>query len=71
MLDDLRNAAIQEDPQDEGAVSAARPRRNRRRGGKQFLGMTAPQRFIIAVMILLLLIVFSVMCLMVTGRLWI
>ncbi len=70
MLDDLRNAAIQEDPQDEGAVSAARPSRNRRRG-KQFLGMTAPQRFIIAVMILLLLIVFSVMCLMVTGRLWI
>jgi hypothetical protein len=70
MLDDLRNAAIQEDPQDEGAVSAARPSRNRRRG-KQVLGMTAPQRFIIAVMILLLLIVFSVMCLMVTGRLWI
>jgi hypothetical protein len=70
MLDDLRNAAIQEEPQDESAVSAARPSRNRR-PGKQFLGMTAPQRFIIAVMILLLLIVFSVMCLMVTGRLWI
>ena len=73
MLDDLRNTANQEPPEENkppllGEEYAIRIPRNTRR---EFLGMTAPQRFILAIMILLMILVLSTFCLVATGKIWI
>ncbi len=73
MLDDLRNSAFQELPEDEdqtplleqikpGRTLAAR---------RTFLGMTAPQRFVIAVLLLMMTCVLGVLCLVLAGRVWV
>ena len=61
MLDDLRNSAdFKEEPQ---AVPG-----KKRKKSKKFLGMTAPQRFIFVLMLLILVVVLGSMCLMITGK---
>ncbi len=70
MLDDLRNAAILENP-DEDPNQGSRKSGRSARSRKQFLGMSASQRFVVAIMLVLLILVLAVMCLVVTGKFWI
>ena len=72
MLDDLRNSAEQsfqepEIQEEDQQTPAGRSKKFK----KGFLGMTAAQRFIIALMILFLTCLGGVLCLLVTGSLYI
>ncbi len=72
MLDDLRNAANQDQPeggseQPEDQIEVHFPRRSQR----EMFGMTAPQRFVLAVLLVMMVIVLSVLCLIATGKIWI
>ncbi len=62
MLDDLRHSAAQS--YEEEIAQGKRPSRRRR----PFLGMTAPQRFFIAVVILVLTCLLGVLFLVVSGK---
>jgi len=66
MLDDLRNSAASsyedESPYEEEEI---RPRRER---GGSFLGMTPPQRFVIALMLLLMTCVLGTFFLVATEK---
>ncbi len=62
MLDDLRNSAAQSyDEQITHVVKKKRPRR-------PFLGMTAPQRFFIAALILVMTCVLGALFLIASGK---
>jgi len=69
MLDDLREQASDSDYFDAGEETfdfeETAPTYVRR---KQFLGMTAPQRFVIAVMLLVVVCILSSFCLLVTEK---
>ncbi|MEW6179481.1 MAG: hypothetical protein AB1522_06090 [Chloroflexota bacterium] len=72
MLDDLRNSAFQELPEEETTPLLDQIRPGRTFAARRtFLGMTAPQRFVIAVLLLLMTCVLGVLCLVLTGRVWI
>lgn len=60
MLDDLRNSA--QDSFNEPEPVPVKPKK------KQFLGMTAAQRFIVVFMLLLIVIVVGSFCLLATGK---
>lgn len=58
-----------EDLDDDPRPMEDRPRTRRKKGkGKGFLGMTAGQRFVLVFMLLILSMIFSSACLLVTGR---
>ena len=72
MLDDLRNTANQDFPegdsdQAEEQIEIRFPRRSQR----ELFGMTAPQRFILALLLVMMIVVLSVLCLIATGKIWI
>jgi hypothetical protein len=73
MLDDLRNSAFQELPEEEDQTPLLEQIKPTRTIAAQrtFLGMTAPQRFVIAVLLLLMTCVLGVLCLVLTGRVWV
>jgi len=60
MLDDLRNSAQDSYPEVEAAP--VKPKK------KQFLGMTAAQRFVVVFMLLLIVVVVGSFCLLATGK---
>jgi hypothetical protein len=62
MLDDLRHSAAQS--YEEEVTHGKKPPRKRR----PFLGMTAPQRFIIALVILVMTCLLGVLFLVVSGK---
>lgn len=64
MFEDFRQQAVEDAFEDLEAQNqvAAPPRSNR------FLGMTPPQRFIIALMLLMMTIILGTLCLLVTER---
>ncbi|MAT45378.1 MAG: hypothetical protein CL609_23870 [Anaerolineaceae bacterium] len=62
MLDDLRNSAENSYTEVE-PIPTDRPRRK-----KQFLGMTAVQRFVVALFLLIIVIVLGTFCLLATGK---
>lgn len=70
MLDNLRDQASsspffqEEEPIEEKKVDAPPPRKNI----DQITGMTAKQRFIISIMLLLVVCVLGVLIMMVTGK---
>ncbi len=69
MLDDLRNSAgsgyVEEDPLDEAVFeSAAKPQK------KQFLGMSAGQRFVIAFFFFLVVAILGVFVLIVFQKIY-
>lgn len=72
MLDDLRNSLM--DPYDEEEVHEEEQPRQVRKASKsssnggELLGMTAVQRFIIALMVLLMVCVLGAFFLLVTGK---
>jgi hypothetical protein len=65
MLDDLRNSAkesyVEEDVLPVNSQVTTRPKKN-------FLGMTAPQRFILSLLLLIAVIVLGSFCLLITGK---
>jgi len=64
MFEDFRQQAVEdnfEDPEEQNQVFTL-PRSNR------ILGMTPPQRFVLAVMLLMMTIILSSLCLLVTER---
>jgi hypothetical protein len=70
MFDDLRAQAsemeFEDEPEEDAYAFKLDP--PRRRG--PFLGMSAPQRFVIAVMMLLMACILSSFCLLVTEKIW-
>jgi anti-sigma factor RsiW len=70
MLDDLRNSLM--DPYDEEEVHEEKPQRQAQKATKSstenFLGMTAAQRFIVALMVLLMVCLLGAFFLLVTGK---
>ncbi len=68
--DDLRKQASDDSSftEEEEKQDAYSLKEAKRRGPRDFLGMTAPQRFVVAVMLLLMTCILSSFCLMVTGR---
>jgi hypothetical protein len=67
MLDDLRNSAVQQ--QEEEELPPVRPPKAPSRPQGPFLGMTAPQRFLLALMLFLMVLVLGTFFLVLTERL--
>lgn len=65
MLDDLRNTAQESYLEEEArlAIEASKPKVE-----KKILGMTAVQRFVISIFLLIAVIVLGSFCLLVTGK---
>lgn len=68
MLDDLRNSAASQPFEEDLPPEKPEVRRTLRRSRGSFLGMTAKQRFIIALMLFLMVVVLSTFCLLVTNK---
>jgi anti-sigma factor RsiW len=70
MLDDLRNSLM--DPYDDEEVHEEKPQRQAQKATKSssdtFMGMTAAQRFIVALMVLLMVCLLGAFFLLVTGK---
>lgn len=76
MLDDFRNSAASsyEEPQPESTPTQSPPPasgRRTRRKQRLFLGMTAIQRFVLAVMIFFMTGILGTLCLLVTEKIYI
>ncbi len=71
MLDDLRSSAVEQFPEEELPPEEEGFTPRSRKIGRRFLGMTAVQRFVIAVLILLMTCVGSLFCLVLTGSVWV
>ena len=76
MLDDLRNSAStgytpqpEPTPPPSPQLSEALPPPTRQTS-QPFLGMTAGQRFVIALFLLLIACILGTFCLLVTGKVW-
>jgi hypothetical protein len=73
MYDDLRQPGDKpltefEQPEEQQPGPKRASRRGYRYAQARFLGMTAPQRFVIAVMLLMMTCLLGVFCLLVTQR---
>jgi hypothetical protein len=58
------------EPEKPAGTSPAAPKRRARRQRGNFLGMTAVQRFIIAVMLLFMICLLGTLCLLVTQKIY-
>jgi hypothetical protein len=67
MFDNLREASGRSDASDQGPMAGKRAPRPR---APRFLGMTAGQRLLLAILVLGSVILLGVMCLVVTGRVY-
>ena len=66
MFDDLRDRSMEEMANRSGMPAAVQaPERERR-----LMGMTAAQRLVISIMLLATVFILGLMCLLVTGRIW-
>ncbi len=77
MFDGLRNDASDTSGFDDQQVEffpddkkkpAAAPAARRRSSSGKFLGMTAPQRFLIAVMLMIMVCSLGAMCMLISGK---
>ncbi len=68
MLDDLRNSAASQPFEEDLPPEKPEVRRTLRRSRGPLFGMTAKQRFIIALMLFLMVLVLGTFCLVVTGK---
>jgi hypothetical protein len=68
MLDDLRNSATSQPFEEDLPPEQPEVRRSIRRSGGPFLGMTAKQRFVIALLLFLMVLVLGTFCLVVTQK---
>ncbi|MGE5642991.1 MAG: hypothetical protein ACM3Y8_08255 [Byssovorax cruenta] len=71
MFDNLRDSAsdfYEEEPNDLSTATVARPAVVRRRRSTRFLGLTAQQRFILSVLLMLTVCVVGVLAMFVLGR---
>ena len=59
---------LYKEPEDVVETSDAAPVRRKKRGNKKFLGMTAQQRFILSVMLMLTVCMVGAMALIVLGK---
>jgi hypothetical protein len=62
------NVFVEPEKPVEAAPTPSRRRARRRQGN--FLGMTAPQRFIIAIMLLMMVCLLGTLCLLVTQKIY-
>jgi hypothetical protein len=65
MLDDLRSSANEGFPEEEPTTVYTPVRYETK---KNFLGMTAPQRFIISLLLLIAVVILGTFCLLITGK---
>lgn len=68
MLDDLRNSAASQPFEEDLPPEKPEVHRTLRRSHGPFLGMTPKQRFIIALMLFLMVLVLGTFCLLVTNK---
>ena len=74
MFDNLRDSSYYEDEQNdlypEPEVQAGPVPVQRRRRSSRFLGMTAPQRFLVAFMLMIMVCVMGILALLVTDKMF-
>jgi hypothetical protein len=70
MFDDLRAQANQTSFEDEPEPEDVYAFQEEPVARKPFLGMTAPQRFLITLLLLMMTCILSTFCLMVTEKIW-
>jgi len=68
MLDDLRNSAAQSFQEEEQAPVEPSEMDTQPGNSAPFLGMTAPQRFVVALLLFLMTCVFGTFCLLATQK---
>jgi hypothetical protein len=69
MFDDLRKSAEIKEEEQPAPPTAAAPRPMRRKQPRgYFLGMTPPQRFVVALLLFILVVLFGALCLLATGK---
>lgn len=69
MFDDLRKSAerpVEEEPTPQ-PTNAPRPVRRKKQRG-YFLGMTPPQRFVVALLLFIIVVLFGALCLVASGK---
>ncbi len=66
MFDDLRDRSVEEMAARAGIPAPAQPPQPERR----IIGMTAAQRLVISIMLLATVFIVGLMCLLVTGKVW-
>lgn len=69
MLDDLRNSASQEVPDELPDLEPEQPVHAGARRGP-FMGMTAQQRFVVVLLLFFMVCVLGSFCLLLTERIW-
>lgn len=74
MLDDLRNSAASSYLEEEPAPAAPEPSPSKKKKKKQedarFLGLTAPQRFIVVLLLMMMTCLLGSFILILTGKVW-
>ncbi len=72
MLDDLRNSSSfeEEEPLQVQEEQQVEPERRRRQGKEPFLGMTAPQRFVLSLMLFFMTCVLGALALVILEKVY-
>lgn len=72
MLDDLRNSAassyMDEEPLPE--IPEQAPEKKKKKADSRFLGLTAPQRFIVVLLLMMMTCLLGTFVLILTGKVW-
>ena len=72
MLDDLRNSAASSYLEEEPTPEAPRPSpgKKKKKEDPRFLGLTAPQRFIVVLLLMMMTCLLGTFVLILTGKVW-
>lgn len=72
MLDDLRNSAASSYEEEEliPDYSEPTPSPGKKKDNSRFLGLTAPQRFIVVLLLLMMTCLLGTFVLVLTGKVW-
>lgn len=74
MLDDLRNSAASSYLEDEPTPETHEPSPEKKKAKKntdaRFLGLTAPQRFIVVLLLMMMTCLLGTFVLILTGKVW-
>ncbi|MDX9864174.1 MAG: hypothetical protein RBT34_05145 [Anaerolineaceae bacterium] len=72
MLDDLRNSAASSYLEDEPTPETPEPSpaKKKKKEDARFLGLTAPQRFIVVLLLMMMTCLLGTFVLILTGKVW-
>ena len=74
MLDDLRNSAassyLEDEPTPETHEPSPAKKKAKKKEDAKFLGLTAPQRFIVVLLLMMMTCMLGTFILILTGKVW-